>query len=503
MPGAIMARVSNLGLIESACPEQCGSGVRPSVGGGPRLSAQAVLPSREEAYWLRVVCATGWQPSSDTVDPSDACVHTPVVSERPLDAPYATQHRLREAHLRTLIEALLDFAPHTRSELANRAGVARVTVQRLLPDLGQVLLRSPDGTNGGNGSAADVTKLQLDPKAGFILGIDIGRRHVRVALSDLKGECVFDDDRDPPSDLDEEPDWALDRAADLLRPLVKARDLAWEQLVGIAVGLPAPVGNSGELIGRPRRGMLAWRNLDLRTELRRRLNWPSDHNCAFFVDNDANLGALAEHATGAGSDASDLVYVKFSSGIGSAAIVDGKLVRGAGGVAGEWAHSPAPPDSAIAAGLQLDEATLCPRCKHQCVEVVANTMAIALQVEPKGRLRIDEVIARARSDRRSESQEVAATAIAAAAHLVGQALGPVVGTLNPKAVIIGGAFDEGSFDLIAPAIRAGLRHTAHPSALEDAVVQPGAHTGRAAAVGAIELVLRKARTDFLVRSGTS
>ena len=63
-----------------------------------------------------------------------------------------------------------------------------------------------------------------------------------------------------------------------------------------------------------------------------------DHGVPVMVDNDANLGALAEHWWGAGRDVDDLAYIKVATGVGSGHVIGGEIYRGATGVAGEIGH---------------------------------------------------------------------------------------------------------------------------------------------------------------------
>src|SRR5260370_21698068 len=57
------------------------------------------------------------------------------------------------------------------------------------------------------------------------------------------------------------------------------------------------------------------------------------------IENDANLGALAELTWGAGRECSNFVYIKVATGIGAGLVIDGKLLRGATGTAGEIGHT--------------------------------------------------------------------------------------------------------------------------------------------------------------------
>ena len=105
------------------------------------------------------------------------------------------------------------------------------------------------------------------------------------------------------------------------------------------------------------------------------------------MDNDANLGALAEHAWGAGRDCADLVYVKLATGIGAGIVLDGRLYRGTVGTAGELGH------------VTLDaRGPLC-RCGNRgCVELSAGGRALLEQarVTPPALRDLDELVRAAR-----------------------------------------------------------------------------------------------------------
>src|SRR3979409_195389 len=95
------------------------------------------------------------------------------------------------------------------------------------------------------------------------------------------------------------------------------------------------------------------------------------------IENDANLGALAELTWGSGRDCSNFAYIKAATGIGSRIGIDGKLLRGATGTAGEIGHT------------TLDGAgALCYCGNRGCLETVASGPAIIALVSSgqQGRL---------------------------------------------------------------------------------------------------------------------
>ena len=88
-------------------------------------------------------------------------------------------------------------------------------------------------------------------------------------------------------------------------------------------------------------------------------------------------------------------------------------------------------------------------------------------------------------------------ALAEAAAVVGRVLGPAASTVNPDVIVVGGAFGGGGYDLIADGLLAGLKETAFPAAFDAVTLRTGKRTQRAAALGAVSLILREGLTDYL------
>ena len=86
---------------------------------------------------------------------------------------------------------------------------------------------------------------------------------------------------------------------------------------------------------------LAWRDVDLKAELEERIDLP------VVVENDANAAAWGEFPFGAGRDVDDLLLVTVGTGVGGGIVLDGKLYRGAFGVAAEIGHMRVVPDGRL------------------------------------------------------------------------------------------------------------------------------------------------------------
>ena len=201
--------------------------------------------------------------------------------------------------------------------------------------------------------------LSLNPSAGLAVGstsvtpISGSRsRTSRITSSPRRGEL----------DVDHSADEGLDAATALIDSVLEEADVDRERVLGVGMGLPGPIDRSTGTVGSSSI-LPGWVGVDAAAEMERRIRLP------VYVENDANLGALAEFVWGAGTGYSDVVYIKLSSGVGAGLVLGGRLHEGAGGTAGEIGHMPAQTGTEIC------------RCGSRgCLETVASARAIAEQL---------------------------------------------------------------------------------------------------------------------------
>lgn len=223
--------------------------------------------------------------------------------------------------------------------------------------------------------------------------------------------------------------------------------------VGVSFGGPVDAARGVVLLSDHVPG---WENYPLKERLEQRFSAPTN------VDNDANVGALGEYVYGAGRGCHSLLYVTVSTGVGGGWILDGRVWRGFGGMAGEIGHTVADPNG--------------PECfcgKRGCVERMASGPYLAdyarelLAAEPErgGLLReqVDDV-------KQLTAQQVAAAAAAGdglawkalerAAWALGLGLGNAVNLINPQRVVLGGGVTKSGaryWDMVRRVARATAR----------------------------------------------
>jgi predicted NBD/HSP70 family sugar kinase len=274
-----------------------------------------------------------------------------------------------------------------------------------------------------------------------------------------------------------DPAGALRLVREFIDDCLRTERVARRRLIGIGVAVPSPVHPSAP--GRLSPLILpAWSGFDVQAHL------SGAYNVPVFVDNDANMGALAEGWWGAGRSGDDLTYVKVATGIGAGYVIRGELYRGAGGTAGEIGH------------LAIDPSG--PRCVcglNGCLTTFIGSQAVRAlarerMVGERGRTpTIADIVKSARG-----GDEAARTIVDEVGHYLGIAVAGLVNLMNPAVVVLGGEITA-----IGDLLLDRLRETVRARALSTSVAETRIVTSnlgeRAIAVGAATLVLQAALHD--------
>jgi predicted NBD/HSP70 family sugar kinase len=226
----------------------------------------------------------------------------------------------------------------TASEAMATTGLTRSTVIDVCDDLvGKGWLRelSDARAAGDYRKGRPARRYELRGEAAVVVGVDAGYERMTVVVADLRGRQLATVDAEIPALTPQ----TVERLADAGERLRLARRLYDEALaasgvpaagvLAVTVGVPAPVDAHG---ASPADGNGFWRLVNPGFG-------PVFHGCAPLVtiENDANLAAIAEgsHPAGAGRDVDSYIAMLMGEGIGAGLMIDGRLVRGSRGAAGE------------------------------------------------------------------------------------------------------------------------------------------------------------------------
>ena len=379
---------------------------------------------------------------------------------------------LRAANQRRVISLLQqgDDAPVSQADIARTTGLAPATVSNIVRDLVAAGMVETTVGSGRRGTTVVIAR-----EAGLVAGIDFGHRHVRVALGDLGGK-VLDVDREVLA-ADHPHDEGLGLAGALLDRLLQRIGADREGVVNIGLGLPTPLAEDGTVMAAAI--LPGWVGVNAQREAELSLGRPT------HVDNDANLGALAESRRGAGRGHPDMVFIKVSSGVGAGLILGGRLFRGAHGTAGEIGH------------LTLDEQGPFCRCGSRgCLEAYASVgmaqSALAEQFPDAG---IDQLVTAAREGNVSVLRMFEDAGL----HL-GWGLAMLGNLIDPSVIIVGGDMSRAG-DLLLDSVRVGLRRHALASVSANTRVVAAGLGDRASVIGALLLAMDS--TELVPAAGLS
>jgi predicted NBD/HSP70 family sugar kinase len=365
---------------------------------------------------------------------------------------------LRAANRDRILRLLRTRGAMTQAELARASGLSPATVSSIARELrdGGWL---KGGEAGGRGTA-----LVLDGAAGIALGIDFDHDHLRVAVADLAHTILAE--AEEPLDTDHAAHEGIALAGRLVRGLLAQAGVAPERVAGVGMGIPGPLPAAGGAIGDSAI-LPAWIGIEPGALM------SSELGIDVLVENDANLGALAECVWGAGRGHSDVLYVKAGAGVGAGLMLGGRLHRGARGTAGELGH------------LTIDPSGPVCRCGNRgCVEALTGAEAIVGLLRPRhgASLTLADVIELARA-----GDHGCRLVIGDAGRTLGLAVAGACNLLAPELVIVGGELAQAG-DLLLDPLRAAVRR-AGIAAMREIPVTAGVLGERAEVLGAVALAL--------------
>jgi len=376
---------------------------------------------------------------------------------------------LRKANRTRVLDLLRTQGPLTQADLARQAGLSRSTVSTIVAELqraGTVRLVSGDRT-GQRGPGRPGSLLALDPAAGAVVGVDIDHERLTVLIADAAHTVLAEDHR--PLERDHDAVDVMRQAERLVVDGIAVAGVRKERVAGVGVALAGPIDlEAGQV--HPSSIAPSWQFIDVRGDLSARLGLP------VFIDNDANLGALAELMWGAARGVTEAAYVKVDTGVGVGLIVGGRIHRGAGGTAGEIGHS------------TIDENGPVCRCGNRgCLEGYVGTSALVASLRSRyvEDLTIEDVL------RMAEEGDIGCRRVLAdAGHLLGVQIANLCNLLNPRRVIVAGRLASAGEILLEP-LRVSFARRALPHAVQTVEVVPAELGDRAVALGAAALVLHE------------
>jgi predicted NBD/HSP70 family sugar kinase len=327
---------------------------------------------------------------------------------------------IRELNEQLLLGHIRDLGPCSRADLARLSGLSKPTVSLALATVERAgLIRVAGQQTGRPGRSARLYEIR--PEAGFVLGLDVGAQYLRGALADLSGEIrARSSARTRASSVRARVDDLIRLADGLCADAGISRTAVTQAVIG-SPGVYDPRRNAMALTG----GLPGWERPEVLTRLREAFGE------SLVLENDIDAAALAERAHGHGREAGSFAFVSVGTGIGMGLVIDGQLIRGTHGVAGEIAYIP------MTGGQGADPREARRRGTLEAAAASSAVVRSARRAGMRGPVSARRVfMAAARGDER------AAAVVADEARLLARVLCTVVTIVDPELIVLGGGIGQ-------------------------------------------------------------
>ena len=372
-----------------------------------------------------------------------------------------SQSSLREANKALLLNTITHYGAMTQVELAENTGLSTATVSNLVHQLvDDGIFETTSTIRSGRRALMVAIKRQL----GLGIGLYIGRHSLRICITDFSSTILAS--HTLPLRIGHHVDSTTERAILLIKETIDNIGAQLEETVGISIAVSAPVDWKSQRISVP--GILYdWDNIDIATSFTQTFHVP------VIIDNDANLAAFAEARRGNAQGIDNFVYIQAGDGIGSGIFINGKLWRGATGMAGEIGH------------VQVDPlGNICTCGNRGCLDtVVSADRLISLLSVTHGNLTLDDLI-----DRSIEGDPGCRRVIADAAIRIGTVAADMCVAIDPQVIVLGGSLSKSGETFTNP-FQESLQRLLFPNVLSPIKVIPSKFTDTNAEYGAALLAL--------------
>lgn len=333
----------------------------------------------------------------------------------------ATPQLLRRVSAGAVLDFMRASQAVTVTEVMQATGLTRATAISVCEDLterGWIRELENQRAFGGYQKGRPARRFELNERAGYVLGMDVGISKATVVVSDLRGKALGRSSQ-PFADAEipaEERIAVIDRTAMMALRSVGA---APDSVLAVCAGIAAPVDRNGDILVTQH----FWGLFDvgLKSALKDLRGW------TVLLENDANLAALGDRWRGAAAGVDDVVVILASERFGSGVIDDGRLLHGVGGGAGELAFL----DMVDGVGDTYGIATL---ARLWAAEALAGKAKTSLREHAAEGPEAEHVFAAAAS-----GDAVALAILERLSDRMARVIAPVATVMNPELVVIGGA----------------------------------------------------------------
>ena len=353
----------------------------------------------------------------------------------------------KNAILKQKILALcINEGNYSIADLSKEINTSIPTTTKLVEELiadGFIEDRGKIDTNGGRRPSI----YGLRASAGYLVGIDIRKHNICVAISDFKGEII--EFYNNIEFVVESSEKSFRTLCSMIKDMLKQSKITMDSVLAVGVNLSGRVNSlTGYcftyFIGEDRPIASIFQE---------------EFGCPVFVENDSRAMTFGEYISGVGNNEDTMLFINLTWGLGMGMIIDGKLSYGKSGFSGEIGHFP-----------MLNNDIICHCGKTGCLETGASGYAahrilterlkegrascLRAKFEEQGTISLEDIL-----NAVNEEDVLAIEVIEEIGAVLGRAVAGLINLFNPELVVIGGTMSEAKEYLMLPIKQSVQRHS--------------------------------------------
>ncbi len=315
----------------------------------------------------------------------------------------------RNKNATTLLRLLLKQDSISRVDLSRMTGLTKTTISSIINEFIALGIVEESSTISTGNVGKSPTPLHIRKEAVYTVGAHLGREKVKTVLMDARMNIISRKKGLSYEGLG--PKRVLERLFLSIEDSMKDAEKHNIKVGAIGIGVPGPLDAQTGVVKHPPK-FERWKDVPLGEIVHEKYKLP------IWIENDANVGVLAEKWHGGGKDLKNFVYILINEGIGAGVVIDDELYQGAYDYVGEIGHI-----------LFYDHG------KFRYLEDISGLDILIKRARSQG-LNIKNV--KDISDLLQTNDKVACSIVKEIASLVGTAVINVIHIIGPEAVFIGG-----------------------------------------------------------------
>lgn len=387
---------------------------------------------------------------------------------------------LHLANKKVVLRLIKDHDEITRSSLAKKSGLTPPSITRIVDELiSKDQLVESLGVGDSSGGRPPVI-VKFKNHNNLIIGIDLGATYIRGCLVDLNANFVSE--IQVPTELEKGFFSIIEKVVKVINKLHNRKEPE-ARIWGVGIGVAGLVNSeTGIIESSPD---FRWSNIDLRKELDKHIDLP------FFYDNSTRLMALGELKMGIKENQKNFAVINIGYGIASGLVVEGNLLKGFSGFAGELGHISVDTDSSVQCKCGMNGCLEALASGHRIASLgklaLANNSSELLEELCMGNeeLITAELVAKAAKKGDAASIKI----YDEVAEYLCKGIGTIANLLNPETVYVGGGISL-SGDLLFDLIEKKKNKYLLPASAK-VKIMPSTHGDQATSIGAVSLILEK------------